>query len=457
MRGNGLMRPITRCERFVRGVFPTLFAACALFATLDARALATNAASDADARMIVVAIADKADPTPSAGATPRGYAGLPDYTGSARTRGAAARIARDFDLREVSAWTIDALRLRCMLYELPLGQDRDVALARLRGDKRISLAQPLQQFQTYSATSAAPTAPSAAIEQPAAGYNDPYVGLQQGFSRIGAAAAQRWASGAKIEVAVIDTGVDAAHPDLADRVVAQRDFTTAASEPAASDRHGTEVAGVIAAVANNGVGIVGVAPGTHIRSLRACWPVQAGASAARCDTFTLAQALGSAISSGSRVINLSLGGPADPLLEQLVTKAVDDGIIVVGAVPPDSRMDGFPVDVAGVIAVRNGGTAAVARPTLAAPGSDILTLEPGGHYDYASGSSLATAHVTGVIALLLELDSRLDAKSLFALLDASSRSADASIDACAAVQAVTHKGDVCDGSVAGAGLVHATR
>ncbi|HEU4665257.1 MAG TPA: S8 family serine peptidase [Dokdonella sp.] len=412
-------------------------------------------------RMIVVAIADKADPAAPAGATPRGYAGLPDYAGgSERTRALARRIANDYALREVSAWTIEALRLRCMLYELPAGIDRSNALARLRDDRRVSLAQPLQEFHTYAQAheANAPLPPATPADgHDASGYNDPYVGLQQGFSRIGAAAAQRWASGARIEVAVVDAGIDASHPDLAGRVVAQRDFTTAAAEPAARDRHGTEVAGVIAAVANNGVGIVGVAPATHIRALRACWSVQADGAAARCDTFTLAQALGAAIASHARLINLSLGGPSDPLLEQLVAKAVERGTVVVGAVPPDGRMDGFPVDVAGVIAVRSSDSPVTTRPALAAPGRDILTLEPGGHYDYASGSSLATAHVTGAIALLLELEPRLDAKALFALLERTSRGSDASIDACAAVRTLARTTEGCGTAAVATGLAHARR
>ena len=428
--------------------------ACALssFALAAPAADTSGSAASPDARMIVVAIPEKPDLMPGAGATPRGYSGLPDYSGSARSQAAARRIASDYSLHEVSAWTIDALHVRCMLYELPADVDRDATLARLRVDRRIDLAQALQEFETYALPSPAivPATPG-----DHAGYNDPYVGLQQGFSSIDAAAAQRWASGARIEIAVVDTGVDAAHPDLAGRIASQRDFATAATEPPERDRHGTEVAGVIAAVANNGVGIVGVAPGTRLRSFRACWSVTADSSAARCNTFTLAQALGAAISSGSRVINLSLGGPSDPLLEQLVSKAIQRGIIVIGAIPPDSRTDGFPIDVDGVIAVRSSDSPPSLRPSLAAPGRDILTLEPGGHYDYASGSSLATAHVTGTVALLLELDPRLAAAPLFALLSASSRGEGSSIDACAAVRSLTRKGVACNEAIASRESRHA--
>jgi len=432
--------------------------ACGLIALAGAGAAppadTTGQSAAQDARMIVVAIADKPDLAIAAGATPRGYSSLPDYSGSARSQAAAKRLAMDYSLREVSAWTIDALHVRCMLYELPADVDRDAALEQLRADKRVDLAQALQEFQTYATQSPATAVVPATSVDPA-GYNDPYVGLQQGFSSIDAAAAQRWASGARIEVAVIDTGVDAAHPDLAGRVASQRDFVTTPTEAPERDRHGTEVAGVIAAVANNGVGIVGIAPGTRLRSFRACWPVAAGSSAARCNTFTLAQAIGAAISSGARVMNLSLGGPSDPLLEQLVAKAIERGIIVIGAVPPDSGTTGFPIDVDGVIAVRSSDAPASLRPSLAAPGRDILTLEPGGHYDYASGSSLATAHVTGTVALLLELDPRLAPASLFALLSDSSRGEDSSIDACAAIRTLTRKGVACNEVIASRGLRHA--
>ncbi len=397
-------------------------------------------------RMIIVGVADQPDPIPAAGSTPRGYGGLPSYTGGEHASSAAAKLARDYRLREVSAWTIDPLRLRCMLYEIPAATDRQDILARLQHDDRVRLAQPLQTFDTFGDPE---HTRDALVPAQAPGFNDPYFGLQHGFSAIGAGDAQHWASGAGVRVALIDTGVDAGHPDLVGRVTAQHDFVTNAPNAPDFDRHGTEVAGVIAAVANNGIGIVGIAPGVHILSYRACWPAQTNASAARCDTFTLAQALGAAIRSGANLINLSLGGPSDPLLEQLTAYAVKHGAIIVGAVPPDGRMDGFPVDVPGVIAVSS---AEDPQPrgaaVLAAPGRNILTLEPGGHYDYASGSSLATAHVTGAIALLLELNRHLDARALFAALKGSQPESDAPIDVCAAMVVLAPARGACTKMVA---------
>ncbi len=84
--------------------------------------------------------------------------------------------------------------------------------------------------------------------------------MQSGFRSIDAAAAQQWSRGERVRVAVIDTGVDAAHPDFGGRVVVQRNFVDADARRFGQDRHGTAVAGIISAAANNKLGIVGVAP-----------------------------------------------------------------------------------------------------------------------------------------------------------------------------------------------------
>ncbi|MGB0134847.1 S8 family peptidase [Dokdonella sp.] len=394
-----------------------------------------------DDRRIIVAIEEQADPAPMIGSSARGYGALPNYSGSARTLAASARLALDHDLSEVSAWTIDPLRVRCMLYEISPGSEREDVLARLRQDRRVRLAQPLQEFSTFS--KAAGVSADSGRDSLETQFNDPYVALQIGFDSIGAATAQRLANGDDIRIALIDTSVDAAHPDLHGRIVTQRDFVDLPTREL--DRHATEVAGVIAAVANNGIGIVGVSPGVTIYSYRACWPVDSGGSAARCNSFTLAQALAAAIDSDAQIINLSLGGPHDPLLEQLLDVAFSDGMIVVGATPIGGVPEGFPSGVAGVIAVRSS-TADVRLgmgAALAAPGEQILTLEPGGSYDYASGSSLATAHVTGTIALLLQLVPGLDAPALSELLGRTSKEGPGLIDACAAVHAVRRAQGSC--------------
>jgi hypothetical protein len=374
-------------------------------------------------RLIVLTVANPPEPVPThAGSTLRGYDLMPHYAQSGSARAVLDAVAADYHLQPLAQWPIQPLQVHCVVFRIAAQDDRDAVLARLAQDPRVSLAQPLHRFSTL-----------------AADYNDPYFGLQRGFAQIDAADAQRWSRGEGVRVAVIDTGLDSTHPDLQGRLEAQRNFVDEDARQFDTDRHGTEVAGIIAADANNREGIVGVAPGVHILALKACWQLLPRADGAQCNSFTLAQALTIAIESGARVINLSLGGPADPLLTQLVGYAIKRGIVVVGAVPPDGRGDGFPVGVAGVIAVdtaeRPAGSGA-----LRAPGREVLTLTPGGHYDFVSGSSLAAAHVTGAVALLLAAEPRLDGAAVRALLARSAGSD--GINVCAALAAL-HPADAC--------------
>ncbi len=369
----------------------------------------------ADARFVIVAVAEGAAGRPATGAAARiDYRRAGSYSGSDRALDDLAAVVAAHGLAEVDAWTISALNWRCALLRLPAGASAEALLASLAADPRVTLAQPLNEFRTL----AEPTTETR--------YNDPYLPLQTGFAAIDAAAAQRASRGEGVTVALIDTALDRNHPDLQRAGAAWpagRDFVGGAAE---GERHATEVAGVIAASANNGIGIVGVAPGARVLALRACWG--GGAEGARCNSFTLAQALAAAIAAPADVVNLSLAGPRDPLLEKLVATALARGIVVVGAVPPGGARDRFPAAVPGVLAVAERESGATAPGVLAAPGRRILTLAPGGGYDYASGSSLAAAHVSGVAALLRALDGKASGEPLQALLAGSG------LDACRAVQ-----------------------
>jgi hypothetical protein len=160
------------------------------------------------------------------------------------------------------------------------------------------------------------------------------------------------------------------------------------------------VAGVIAARANAEVGMLGIAPQARLLALKACWQLGAGDDAARCNSYTLAQALAKAIELRPQIINLSLTGPSDPLLSALLARATALGIIVVG---PGGDVGGtsFPGSERAVLTVVRTEAGPAPERMLRAPGMEVLTLAPGARYSISSGDSIATAAISGVTALLL--------------------------------------------------------
>ena len=242
----------------------------------------------------------------------------------------------------------------------------------------------------------------------------------------------RIATGKGVKVAQVDTGVDWRHPDLAGRVASHRNFVD--DSPYVAEVHGTAVAGIIAARGNNGIGMVGVAPDATLLALRACWAETPAAQPAVCNSFTLAKALQYALGERAQVINLSLTGPRDRLLERLLEVAARRGVVVVGA--DDGATGGFPASDVHVIAVAAGprnGSAAV----LVAPGTGVLSTAPDGAWGYFSGASFATAHVSGVAAVLLERVPSLTPDRLRQALGPPAGDPYATIDPCAALTRLT--------------------
>ena len=367
-----------------------------------------------------------------AGSSPRGYDGVAAYGPSPHARQVMQKLESDYGLREVTAWPIDPLHMHCAVLEIPANSDRNALLADLARDPRIKLAQPLQNFTTRTE-----------------GYNDPYVGLQRGFEQMDVADAHTVSRGDGVKIAVIDTGADTTHPDLRGVVSKTLNFVDRDKHQFNHDRHGTEVVGVIAAVANNRQGIVGIAPRAQIWVFKSCWQLQPDSDPAHCNSFTLAQALVAALDGGAQVVNLSLAGPDDPLLHSLIQEGLRRGILFVGAAPNGAAtaQDRF-LHQSGVIEVASMDSKPQTDGRLYAPGNEILTLLPGDRYDFVSGASLATAHVTGAVALMLAAHPNMPAATVYQLLSTTSEqfaNADGSrsnlgVDACAALAAATGRG-----------------
>jgi subtilisin family serine protease/subtilase family serine protease len=247
-----------------------------------------------------------------------------------------------------------------------------------------------------------------------------------------------------VTVAVIDSGVDYTHPDLAANYAGGDDFVFNDGDPMDDHGHGTHVAGVIAAALDNltgspaaAEGVVGVAPNARIRAYKVC------RSDGTCDDFAIQQAIARAITDGANIINLSLGGPEySQSLNDAVQNAWNAGLVIVAGAGNDGTTDRFyPAALDNVISV-----AAFdedhGRPSfsnygswvdISAPGNVIMSTYPlaacggsttpgdTGCYARLTGTSMATPHVSGAAALVW---SRSDVTSNSQVVDILLSSAD---------------------------------
>jgi len=253
----------------------------------------------------------------------------------------------------------------------------------------------------------------------------------QGDSPMGIDTAWRQTTGADVTVAIIDSGIDLGHPDLAPNLwtnpgeipgngidddgngyvddVHGYDFVDRDGTPQDANGHGTHVAGIVGARGGNGVGGSGVA--WHVR-LMAVRVLDANAQGT---TAGVAQGIRYAVDNGARVVNLSLAGPSStPDLEAAVQYAQARGVLIVAAAGNDgadlTTSPTYPAaygedNVLGVAATtRDGGLSSVSDygpgADVAAPGEQVLSTALGGGYEYRTGTSMAAPEVTGALVLL---------------------------------------------------------
>jgi subtilisin family serine protease len=232
---------------------------------------------------------------------------------------------------------------------------------------------------------------------------------------LGAIEAHRLATGKGVAIAVIDSGVDPNHPDLAGAIAASYD----AASGERPHPHGTGMAG---AIASRGT-VMGIAPGADLLTVRA---FSANSGSAEGTTLNIIKGLDWAFEKGARVVNMSFAGPADPRLRDVLAKAAAKGMVLIAAAgnagPTSPPL--FPAADPVVIAV----TAVDASDALfsganrgkyiavAAPGVDVLVPAPDASYQLTTGTSVAAAEVSGVVALLLERNPRLTPKDVRRIL-----------------------------------------
>jgi serine protease len=277
--------------------------------------------------------------------------------------------------------------------------------------------------------------------------NDPrYAAQRDQLDVIRVGRAWNRSRGAGVTVAVLDTGIDRTHPDLASNIV--HASSTVGGGAGDFNGHGTAMAGAIAARAGNGVGIAGVAPRAKIMSIKVLGPGGGG-------DFQIAKGINRAVNRGADVISMSFGGPgSSDVLDRALERAASEGVLLVAASGNDgTTLADFPAahrDVLSVGAVdekRRVASFSNHGRTLdvVAPGVRVLTTLPGGRYGRVWGTSPAAAVASGVGALVKSVRPGMRGAALRSLLQrtAHDRGAPGSdpafgagvVDAAAAVRA----------------------
>jgi subtilisin family serine protease len=231
---------------------------------------------------------------------------------------------------------------------------------------------------------------------------EPVNGDQYAPEKLSLPEAHRLAKGSRVLVAVIDSEVDASHPELAGAIVGNFEAATDDEKP---HPHGTGMAGAIAARRT----MVGTAPRVGLLTVRA---FSSKANSAEGTTFNIIKGLDWAAAQGARVVNMSFAGPPDPRLRDALQKANQKGMVLIAAAgnagPRSPPL--FPAADPNVIAVTAtdsddaifSGANRGDHIAVAAPGVDILAPAPDGTYQFTTGTSVAAAEVSGVVALLIE-------------------------------------------------------
>lgn len=245
--------------------------------------------------------------------------------------------------------------------------------------------------------------------------DDPYLSAQWGVTRIFAPEAWAVSVGSGVPVAVIDTGIDATHPDLQGQVLPGYDFVNADADPFDDHGHGTRMAGIVAARAGNAEGIAGIAPQAALLPVKVLDADGYGAYSAVVSGIIYA------VDNGARVLNLSLSGTVESaVLQDAVDYAAAHDVVVVAAAGNYGiDLPAYPAAARGAVAV-----SAInqddARPSfsnfgdwidVAAPGVDIVTTSVNHGYASTSGTSPAAAFASGVFALLRAAESSLSASA----------------------------------------------
>ena len=298
----------------------------------------------------------------------------------------ADELARRHGLSRIASENFPLIGATFGLFRITDGRPFETARREFAADGSVRSVQPNFRYVLQDQKAGTPTE------------GDP---AQYALAKLRLPQAHTLAHGANVTVAVIDSGIDARHPELANSISDNFDALGSAEGPHV---HGTGIAGAIVSHAR----LVGSAPAARILAIRAFGVARSGAEST---SFVILKSLDYAAGHGAQIINMSFAGPKDSLVDRGIAAAEAKGIVLVAASgnagPKSPPL--YPAASPGVIAVS--ATDAYDRLfpasnrgshiAVAAPGVDVFLPAPGGKYQMTSGTSFSAAYVSGLAALMV--------------------------------------------------------
>lgn len=347
----------------------------------------------------------------------------------------ADELARRHGLTRISSETFPLIGATFGLFRISDGRAYETVRREFAADASVRSLQPNFRYLLQDQKATTPSE------------GDP---AQYALTKLRLPQAHALAHGANVTVAVIDSGIDARHPELANSIADNFDALGSAEGPHV---HGTGIAGAIVAHAK----LMGSAPEARIIAIRAFGGTTAGAESS---SYIILRSLNYAAEHGAQIVNMSFAGPKDAVIERAIAATAARGLVMIAAAGNAGAKSPplYPAANPNVIAVsatdqqdklftasNRGNYIAVA-----APGVDIFLPAPDGKYQMTSGTSFSAAYVSGVAALLLERNYALKPEALRMTLTKTARDlgspgrddlfGDGEADAFAAVTAVPADG-----------------
>lgn len=298
----------------------------------------------------------------------------------------ADAIARRHRLTRVQSQNFPLVGSTMYRWRIPDNRSVNAVVRELVADNIIKSAQPNFRFRLQQQV-IAPTE------------GDP---AQYALAKLRLPEAHTLARGDNVTIAVIDSGIDVSHPELAGVISGTYD---ALGSKEGAHVHGTGIAGVIAAHSR----LMGSSPSASLLAIRA---FGVSGSSAESTSYVILKSIDYAVSHGARIINMSFAGPEDTLIGKSLAAAAAKGVVLVAASgnagPKSPPL--YPAADRNVIAVSATDASDRLFPAsnrgshiaIAAPGVDILTPSPDAKYQVTSGTSFAAAYISGLIALMIE-------------------------------------------------------